>query len=489
MNELARWQKVLFWLWLLLAVTGMVTQYAVTRYNGHWVVVAPLGTATTADFLESGLAGKGPVVFITRGVLDEVAHKLHQFPFVAPADVLVAVLFAIAVLLTLKNRQRVDWVAWPPLCLWAFLLAAGLSVLGAESMRNWLTETAQLALYFFAGYWLAVNLLRRETEVRRTVVWLLGVSLLVLAFGLRDYWVHIYAAPLERENPLWVRATFMSRTAFCGLLALVLPLFLGFLLKAPTLGRKVAWAVPVGLALYPLLSLGALVAVGAALLLMAAREGWRTLLFTALAVVVVAVLWVPFMSARQLDYLVDSVDFYDQAGEVTKRYLEWAATYNLLADGHALFGVGAGENYQHTIGQYYYFLPNPEKMEPDTYNLYLIITAQMGFLGLWAWLYVLFDFLRRARRLEAAREPYYRGLSLGLWGSLVSVAVFSLFGTILVRGTGLVLTLLLALIARVERLAGKEEIAPPPAEEPLPPEEEGPPLPELETERLDIETI
>jgi hypothetical protein len=140
-------------------------------------------------------------------------------------------------------------------------------------------------------------------------------------------------------------------------------------------------------------------------------------------------------------------------------------------------GVGAGENYQAHIGQHYGSLPNPplEKMEPDTHNVYLLIASQMGLLGLFALLYLVFDFMSRARRVGRAQpKGYPAALAMGLWGCLLSFLLYSLWGTILTRGTYLVLVTLLALIATLERL-----YAPPPPEPARPRKPKLPPAPKV----------
>jgi len=521
MEEQPKWQKRLLSLWIV-AVAFMATQYGVTKYDNHLVVIAPVGTLTVeaAEGQDPGnvfveqLQTAGPVVAITPEVYNRVAHKLHQAPLAGFCDLLVALLFLIWLLLALLNRRRIQW-HWPPLCLWAWVGAAAISGLNAGFNFKWATEVVQLFFLFIASFLLAVNLLTTEKALRQVATWLTLFTVGVIALGLVDYWFHIYAAPSPEENPELVRATFCSRTILGGFLALLLPLLFGFLLHARGV-RKVGWLLLILIGLVPITSLGSLLGIGLAALLMSlwTAPSLKVLLPRLLLIVAVAVGFLPFaLAERHMTYLFQSVTPFDpQTPPMSKRYLEWLATAHLLEDDawidrwqsrleevsdtvseaeleqlaaapkrlslpHALLGVGAGENYQRNIGMYYRAaLPNPEKMEPDTYNLYLLIAGQMGLVGLFALLYVLFDFLGRAYRTWQHGTGYLAALSFGLWGSLLALLVHSFFGTVLARGTGLVLVLVLAMIAAAERLV--KPPAPEPAAQPSPQPQ---PAPKLES--------
>lgn len=528
MNEQPRWLKVLFGLWMV-ALILMPTQYAVTRLvvepaapeaGGsavqRFIVVWPYDTisfpvAPDEDagqaFLKA-LPGAPPVVCISPATLGRVQHKLHQFPFIGLADLLVALLFGLWTLLAVKNRKQLAWCKLPPVAVWAFLGAALLSGINAANVQGWATECIQLFLYFLGGFTLAANLVRTERQVQQAVGGLILATVAVIGLGLKDYYQHIILAPAALEDPLMVRSTFTSRAVFGGYLALVLPLIGGLLLYARHWGSKLGWALLLILGTVPAVTAGTLIALGFTfliLLLWTAQKFAPALVrLLLLAAGTAGVVYLP--SVHHSGYLWQSLALFDEkaaakaapgraADEFTaKRYREWLAACRLLgyddwqdrwgryleqkyaqaeASGqefnpeterpqrlvlpNIMIGVGAGENYQANIGQHYGSLPNPslEKMEADTHNVYLVITSQMGLLGLWALLFLIFDFMGRARRvLRAQTQGYPAALAWGLWGCLLSFLIYSLWGNLLTRGTYLVLVTILALIATLERLYG-----------------------------------
>jgi hypothetical protein len=521
MEEQPRWLRVLFGLWLV-ALILMPTQYAATRLGvgaegsavQRIIVIWPYDTVSFSAapgedpgqaFLRA-LPGAPPVVCISPSTLAQVQHKLNQFPFIGLADLLVALLFGLWVLLALKNRRQLAWCKWPPVAVWAFLGAALLSGINAADVEDWATECVQLFLYFLAGFTLAANLLRTEKQVRQATLALTLATVAVIALGVKDYYQHIFGAPPALEDPLMVRSTFTSRAVFGGYLALVLPLFLGLLLQARRWASKLGWALLLILGAVPVLTAGTLIALLATslILLVGTARKFVPAFIRVLILLAVAGGVMYFPSERHLPYLWQSVALFDEAGArqaaqgravdefTAKRYREWLAACRLLSyDGwqerwsqqleqkyaqaeaagqefnpeaerpqrsvlpNIVLGVGAGENYQASIGQHYGSLPNPslEKMEPDTHNVYLLVASQMGLLGLFALLHMAFDFMGRARRvLRAQSQGYPAALALGLWGCLLSFLIYSLWGSLLTRGTSLVLVTLLALIATLERL-------------------------------------
>jgi len=119
----------------------------------------------------------------------------------------------------------------------------------------------------------------------------------------------------------------------------------------------------------------------------------------------------------------------------------------MIAD-NPLLGVGAG-NYQLNIGRpdYWGYLPNAKKTEPDTNNLYLVLGGSLGLAGLVAFVAVLVRFTALAVSGARRRDPMMTGLA----AALVSLAVANLFTALLVRG---VTVAWVAALAAIERAAG-----------------------------------
>ena len=135
---------------------------------------------------------------------------------------------------------------------------------------------------------------------------------------------------------------------------------------------------------------------------------------------------------------------------VKKRWLEWKPALNMMAE-NFVTGVGAG-NFQLNIGssEYYGFLPNVKKSEPDTNNLYLVVGSTMGFGGLVCLVGYLLHFWSRANTLWLKVEQGTpMGMAIGLAGSVVAIALINIFTSLFVRGSGLIWALIFAIIIAV----------------------------------------
>lgn len=483
-----RWQVFLSRIFPV-AVALMATQYAVVLYGPAKVIIAPVNFASPDSIAaepwpkdkgsdEAPTPGQQPGIYVIGWeTFDQVAYKLDEGRFLPPAEGLVALLCVAAMPLLLLCFRRLLWPRWP---LWMFVGAGALSLLGAHHFRAALWENAQLVLTCLAGYWLAGALVADEDQAKRLggFLGLLTLALLLLA-GIH-YYRYIIRPPGAEELPTYVRATCASRAAYSGLMAMLLAMLMGRVIGSGDPLESFAWAILVALGSATLMCGGAVIALAIAILMMAAVRGRASLALWTVLVLAVVLGGGSFVSKRHLAHLGESLSFHRlQDGRPTaveKRYLEMAAALNALgasrdvlppgepeegAEGvepvgvrpNVLFGVGAGLNYQKSIGQYYLSLDNPEKQEPDTYNLYLLLAVQLGLFGALAWAWILIDGMALARRAyEAHTDGELRGLSLGVYGVCVVVLVYSLFGTVLLRGTGLMLFTLLALGARLENL-------------------------------------
>jgi len=85
--------------------------------------------------------------------------------------------------------------------------------------------------------------------------------------------------------------------------------------------------------------------------------------------------------------------------------------------------------------------------EPDSFNQYLVYAAELGFLGLFAFLWVMADGLGRAGLALRSENATVRGLALGAVGALAGALVVSVFHPVVVRGIGLPLIFVLCAAA------------------------------------------
>lgn len=143
------------------------------------------------------------------------------------------------------------------------------------------------------------------------------------------------------------------------------------------------------------------------------------------------------------------------------RYIRWHAAWKMIRQNRAqgLVGVGAG-NFQKTVNQHYdpggpLRKPDPVNRgsaadtfaitsnEPNSFNQYLVITAELGFLGLFAFLWLLVGGLCNGIEALKGTQPVLRGIGLGALAALVSALGVSLFHPLVVRGLGLALVFIL----------------------------------------------
>jgi O-antigen ligase len=132
-----------------------------------------------------------------------------------------------------------------------------------------------------------------------------------------------------------------------------------------------------------------------------------------------------------------------------KRWLEWYPALAMIAD-RPVLGVGAG-NYQSKIGmaEYWGYLPNAKKTEPDTNNLYLVTGGSLGLGGLVCLIGLLVYHMELPGPAAGRGDP----LAVGLVAAIGVLAAANVFTALLVRGAavGWVLLMALALSYRAGR--------------------------------------
>ncbi|MBI2297490.1 MAG: hypothetical protein HYU66_00820, partial [Armatimonadetes bacterium] len=432
----------------LITVVLMATQYTVYRRGPAIVIVAPFGWSQPSDISKQTEPGKPdegaepraaapdiqqPGLFVVNwDVFDQVAYKLHDAKQYPPAEMLLALLFLLALPLVLILHSRPVWPRWPQ---WV-LVALGLtSLLGAEHFNAAVRENAQLVLTVLACFWLAGAALAEERQLKRFDLWLAALTIVLLLLAGWDYFVHVLRPPASAEVPTMVRATCASRSAYSGLMAMLLAMGFGRVVGSGNKLEGIGWSAVCGLGVCTLMNAGAVIALVVACLGMARVRGKATFVSALVFVPLAVGLATYSVGQRHVQHLAESIGFYHledgRRAAVEKRWLEMAASLNALEDArdvmpptedpatgsaevkgkrsNLVFGVGAGLNYQKCIGSYYRSLDNPEKEEPDTYNLYLLLAVQLGLFGALAWAWLLADGMGNARRAyERLSDPELR---------------------------------------------------------------------------------
>jgi hypothetical protein len=403
---------------------------------------------------------------VAPGQLAYAVDRKHG-PFIAYADLLAALVIAVwglRVLLTGRLRQ----LTWPPRQTWALLVVAVLSGLGAESLKLAALEIIQLGLYFVLAYMLFADVVRDAPRQRAALLVLLAATSLVVLYGLTQY--------LRAQNAFEVKATFQSRGAYSAYLVMVLPLCYGLLLRSARLWERL-WAgaaLTIGALtiLSPLLVFVLVLVLGAVTLAWGRRGSLVRFAAGAGAFCVLTMLWAPLNRAVWHETLnpyeegpiyktmgaaatgdataTEGADAAATAGGhpvIKKRWIEWMPALNMMAE-NFLLGVGTG-NYQLNIGrpEYYGFLPNVKKSEPDTNNLYLVTGSSMGFAGLVCLLGFVGYFARRALTLWTHLADHQEwAFAAGLYGVALGIPLANVFSSLFVRGTSLVWAFAYAMI-------------------------------------------
>ncbi len=130
------------------------------------------------------------------------------------------------------------------------------------------------------------------------------------------------------------------------------------------------------------------------------------------------------------------------------RLAEWGAAVDMLGSRQrpvAAIGAGPGQ-YQRDVGGYFGVLPKGGKLEPDFQNQYLVIATELGLSGLFAFSLMFWTSIVGARKALPEVPPGLPDIASGLLGSLAALVVANLFGSTLVRGTGVTIVLVVSLI-------------------------------------------
>ena len=409
--------------------------------------------------------------------LGYVGHPRYG-PFIAIADVL-CVLIAPFWIFRVIRSGRLKKLHWPPAALGALFITGVLSLsrvcfddegaLSLSNIKSGVIEIAQLALYFGFAWMLFVDVLNNASKLARAmVVMLIFVSLSVI-WALYQY--------VSQPDLMKVCAGFGNRNVYCAFLTVVLPLFFGIALYGKFDFMR-PWV-------YILCVLAAITMVGPPhIWILTGILCWLTWLrggrsrLVIIPITLAAVLLIntglPKNQTSNISGFFDVIErgelhkleisetpdntgnveegtAADTAPEgvsvVKKRWIEWQPALNMLADNLPL-GVGAGA-YQRKIGeaQYYGALPNLNKTEPDTNNLYLVIGASLGLLGLISLLSFMLHFGYMASNLWLrAQGALQRSLVAGLYGAVIGIWATNLFTSLLVRGVAIIWAFIFAAI-------------------------------------------
>jgi len=386
----------------------------------------------------------------------QISYAIHprSGPFITPADALLALLLVVWLLALLVSR-RWRQLLGVPFAIWALLVVAILSATKAVDVGLAAREILQFALYFVGGFLLFVDALRRRQRLRRAMDMLAVATSVIVVWGLIDY--------VTAPNALEVSASFGNRNVYSGYLAMVLPLLYGLGLHSVSKWHKLWLLATVVVGTVTVLCGPLFWLLLGILLIISLYHGRRTAGYCAVCVALFVVI-MPKTFPRSYDAAVVELTNPYETGQiyklpvtdasadqevpiVKKRWLEWQPALMMIAR-NPMLGVGIG-NYQLRIGEplHYQDLPNVKKIEPDTNNLYLIVAGSTGLAGLVCLMALFGHFVRLAENVQIwAEDEFGSGLAAGLAGSMGAIVVGNFFTSLNVRGTAIIMVLILALI-------------------------------------------
>ena len=368
----------------------------------------------------------------------QISLKISK-AWLSPVDPLVW-LTAVAWLTSVVLNRRWRDFRLPPLAAWVFVGLAVISAATTSFSPKSGKEIFKFIEYFIAAYVVLASVTSAPGRLRRVADLFLGMATVVIAIGAAQYL-------MPKVPDFLVRATFGNRNVLGGYLSMALPLAAGLLFYDTSRIRKAWYLVILVTGLAIILSGASLLAIAVACVAVAAVRSSRAAVVTAALLAVFATVVVPALPRQKNGVLMNSVRIYNDDAQPSNRYPEWDAALHLIGD-KPWFGVGPGR-YQDNIGTYFGSLPDApsEKAEADSENLYLVTAASMGVFGLAAFAALLCGFGARAVRAWAsATDPWTRGLAIGLAGSLIGYAINSIWSPMLVRGIGIPLVVLFAMI-------------------------------------------
>lgn len=311
----------------------------------------------------------------------------------------------------------------------AFAAVAGLSVLVSPDREFSFYNYYQLFGRYLLLYFLVINNVRTEDEVRRLVQALLWSALVVAAYGLVQY----IRGVVDPAQLAWIDEQQFPDLKFRVYSTLENPnLLAGFLVAAMMVAFGATQGAP--RPHWRWLPLASMLLMGGVLMLTYSRGAWISILAVVLLfgmiynrrllwlllLVPLAVLAAHDTVAERLLSIVNPVDT-----SCTLRLALWESTWAMIVE-HPWLGIGWGA-YWLVYPAYDFFIGDGGTKIVHAHNMYLNIAAETGLPGLLLFMTVMVGHFVYALRLRRRLPPgWRRGMTLGLAGALLSLAVSGL---------------------------------------------------------------
>ncbi|MBC7264632.1 MAG: O-antigen ligase family protein [Chloroflexi bacterium] len=457
---------------LVLAVLVIPVALAIALLPTAWIVLGMIGTGLFAFVL---LRPQYAVALLAFMVPFGTLRGMTVSGFTVGGTEMLIALLAFAWYARMVADREIRIVC-PPI---AFPLVFLLVIMVASVLASTAAEPAVKEIIKW-GEVLFVCLFVANVVDREAARWLvLGLLVAGTLEGL--YGIYQFGRSIGPEEFVlfgrFMRASghFYQPNPFGGYMGLTLPLAYGLLLAGLSTtheGRPTAvtWAAAVvgctvmGAALVMSWSRGAWLGFGVAALAVTLAHSRRTLLLGLLGLVLIglflllgdAALLPESLIQRVVDFVpylsgvdIQAVEVTDANFAILERLAHWKAAWDMFSD-HPWFGVGIG-NYPVVYERY--AIPRWQDPLGHAHNYYLNTLAEMGLVGLGA--YVLFVGAALATAWKAVRcsQGYWHGVALGAFGMFMHLSVHNFFDNLYVHSMGVQVGLLLGVIWLICRRA------------------------------------
>lgn len=320
--------------------------------------------------------------------------------------------------------RQVKWRRTPldlPVC--AFVICGAVSILGSPNRFISAYNFTYLMGHYVLTYCLITQNVASFAQVKR----LFGV-LFLSASVTAVYGFHQYFHPVDMSQFRWVDgeqfpalrarvySTMENPNIYAGYLVMVAAIALGVLLSVTEWRKKV---------LYVVLILG----LSSCLALTYSRGGWVSFLgmLAILGIMrhtrflwflIIGPLLAVWINPMLLERLVSIVNPVDTSSAL--RLALWESSLAMLLD-HPLSGIGWGA-YWLVYPSYDFFINNSETTIYHAHNMFLHIGAELGFLGLGSFIWLLASLVRlTVVSYRDCRRPDVCGVTLGLIAAFVAL--------------------------------------------------------------------
>jgi putative inorganic carbon (hco3(-)) transporter len=380
-------------------------------------------------------------------------------------------LLAVASWLAAVLARRDSRIELGPL-FWPLAAIVGAGILSASFADDYGVSAKELLRWveLLLVYLAATNILRDMSRLRLLIAAVLAAASAEALVGVVQFFTRIGPPSFQMGPFLRAYGTFGQPNPFGGYLGMALPLALALVVGWRPRGRDWLWYA----------ALGALGLTSAALAMSLSRGAWLGVAFAALlvaalvsrraagAAVGILVLGALTLSLNSLNILPDFIaqrvtsvsgyfGVFDARGvypypdiwAIVERMAHWQAGWEMMLD-HPLVGVGPG----HYPVAYpdYAILPFWKDALGHAQNIYLNIGAEMGLIGLLAYLAALGSWISVALRTARAWRVFQpagfgRALGIGIAACLTAAAVHNLFDNLYVHAMNVHVALLLGALA------------------------------------------